>query len=107
VAGVVIPARQRVVTSRDSANHDETVFADPERFDPDRENLRKHLAFGHGPHHCVGAALARIEAQVVLEVLTSRMPSLRLIDAGAPVRYRRAVLSRGVESLPVEWDERS
>ena len=62
VAGAVIPAGQRVVTSRDSANHDEMVFPNPEWFDPDRGNLRKHLAFGHGPRHCVGAALARLGA---------------------------------------------
>jgi cytochrome P450 len=95
VAGVEIPAGRRVLTLRDSANHDETVFPDPERFDIDRPNVRSHLAFGHGVHHCVGAALARAETVAAVTVLAARLPSLRLLP-GAPLRYRRAVLSRGL-----------
>jgi cytochrome P450 len=63
-----------------SANHDGEVFADAESIDLHRDNARNHLSFGHGIHFCLGASLARLEAQVVLEELTRRLPGLRLVE---------------------------
>jgi cytochrome P450 len=69
----------RVLLILGSANHDETVFEEPEAIDLHRPNARNHLAFGFGIHFCLGAPLARLEGQVVLEELTSRFPDMRLV----------------------------
>lgn len=74
------------------------MFADPGRFDVARANARRHLAFAAGAHHCLGAALARLEGEVVVRALMDRFPSLSL--AGAP-RRRPTFLLRGLEHLPV------
>jgi cytochrome P450 len=63
-----------------SANRDETVFDDPDRFSIDRGNGRRHLSFGDGPHVCPGAALARLEARIAIEVLVQRVERLELDD---------------------------
>jgi cytochrome P450 len=63
-----------------SANHDEAVFEEPEAIDLHRPNARNHLAFGLGIHFCLGAPLARLEAQVVLEELSARFPGMRIVE---------------------------
>jgi len=78
VAGTDLPEGANVLLVLGSANRDEDVFADGERLDVRRENAGDHLSFGHGIHYCLGAALARLEARVVLEELTSRFPDARL-----------------------------
>ncbi|MFC5746521.1 cytochrome P450 [Actinomadura rugatobispora] len=103
--GTVIPAGVQVLLHADSAGHDETVFPDPERFDVRRPNAREHMVFGYGVHHCVGAALSRLKMEIAFERLTTRLPTLRLAPGAAPA-YRRSMVGRGLESLPVEWDER-
>lgn len=85
-----------------SANRDERVFADPDRFDIDRENLDKHLAFGRGVHFCVGSPLARMEGVVSLEVALERLTNLRL--GSEPASYRANPLTRALESLQITWD---
>lgn len=84
VDGVTIPAGARVVLLFDAANRDPGVFADPERFDPDRPDAHRHLSFGHGIHHCMGASLARMEFRTVLDEL-ARGPVFRL--EGEPGTY--------------------
>jgi hypothetical protein len=77
-----------------SANRDPAVFEDPERFDIRRPNAREHRSFGHGAHFCLGAPLARLEARVVLEEFTSRLPALRLAD-NQTLRFSPNVSFRG------------
>ncbi|RJL20538.1 cytochrome P450 [Bailinhaonella thermotolerans] len=100
--GVTIPAGSLVLLSTDSAAHDETVFPDPERFDIRRPNADAHMTFGYGIHFCVGAALGRLQLRTALEVLTRRLPGLRLTP-GQHIEYRRSIVGRGLPSLQVEW----
>ncbi|KUL40102.1 cytochrome P450 [Actinoplanes awajinensis] len=80
-----------------AANRDPARYPDPHRFDPDRPNIQP-VSFGGGAHYCLGAPLARLEAQIALPLLLTRLPGLAL--AGAPVRRDRLVL-RGYASLPI------
>jgi cytochrome P450 family 130 len=77
--GRTIPAGSRVLMVWSAANLDEREFPDPERFDIDRRAPR-HLALGHGPHYCLGAALARLEARLAWEELLLRMPAYELVE---------------------------
>jgi cytochrome P450 len=86
-----------------SANHDEEVFSDPETFDIDRPNAPKHVGFGMGVHLCIGAPLARLEAQVAVAVLAKRVPSLRLVD-NQDERWVPHVTLPRLASLELEWD---
>jgi cytochrome P450 len=97
--GHTIEPDQLVVCWLGSANHDEEVFADPERFDIAREDNR-HLAFGFGPHYCLGANLARLEAQVVLRTLLSRTRSFERTDDDL-LPLHPSIVFRGVTKLPV------
>jgi hypothetical protein len=78
------------------------VFNHPDELDLAR-TYNPHLAFGHGVHHCLGAPLARMELQVALAALTSRLPDLRLAVPPAEIPWRSDRLVRGVRALPVTW----
>ena len=107
LAGVAIPKGSFVLLRYASANRDERVFRDPDRFDVRRENAGEHLAFGLGIHLCLGAPLARLEMQVAFRTLVGRLEGWQLA-AGAPApRYRPNVLLRGLEALPLEFRPRS
>jgi cytochrome P450 len=82
-----------------SANRDEKVFDDPERFDPLRERS-PHIAFGFGPHYCLGANLARLEARVALEALLSRTSRIERATSG-DLPIHPSPVFRGVTELPV------
>jgi cytochrome P450 len=84
-----------------AANRDPEVFPDPDRLDVTRERL-KPLSFGGGIHFCIGAQLARIEAEVVFSTLLRRMPDMRLADSGPP-QWRDSFTLRGLTTLPVTW----
>ncbi|TQC44594.1 cytochrome P450 [Rhodococcus sp. WS4] len=103
IAGQNVPAGARIFLLQDAANHDETVFENPDEYIVDRSNAAENVGFGVGIHHCLGAPLARMELKVVLGVLTTILPSLRLAD-GSPRTYRVSVVQRAMDSLPVEWD---
>ncbi|MFG2142410.1 cytochrome P450 [Streptomyces sp. NPDC048650] len=102
VGDTLIRAGDAVFTSVAAANLDPEVFPDPDRLDFTRER-NPHLGFGHGIHYCMGAPLARLEIQVVLQVLTRRLPSLRLAVPAADVRWQPGLLLRVPERLPVTW----
>lgn len=103
IAGVSIPEGAQLLLLLGSANRDEAVFGDPDAFDTHRANATSHLSFGHGIHFCLGAALARLEAQVTLALLNARLPSLRLAT-GRQLHFVPNVAFRGPVELEVEWD---
>lgn len=83
------------------ANRDPAVFTDPHRFDIHRDNARRHLAFGFGVHHCLGAALARMEAEVAWRHLLARFPDTEAWRlAGVPVPNPGRMI-HGLRALPV------
>ncbi len=95
-----VPRRAFVLAALGSANRDESQFTDPETLDITRAPNR-HLAFGMGAHFCVGAPLARLEGQIALTTLFRRFPDLRLETTPESLRWRRGLLLRGLEELPV------
>jgi cytochrome P450 len=101
VAGHTIPRGTPIALLLAAANRDEAHVADGDRFDIGRADIH-HLGFAAGPHHCLGAALARIEGEIVLRSLFSRFPALRLAE-GQNVRYRDTMVMRGLEAFPVEF----
>ncbi len=103
IAGVNIPAGERVVLLFASANRDESVFADPDEFVPDRPDPG-HLAFGGGgPHTCLGAPLARLELTVLLEELLGRFDRPRLKVPRAHLEGLASSTLAGYRSVPVAW----
>jgi cytochrome P450 len=85
-----------------SANRDPGRFDDPDRLDLERQDV-KHLAFGRGRHYCLGAPLARVEAEIALTTLLRRLPGLRLDMPLEELRWRPVPLFRSLASLAVAW----
>jgi cytochrome P450 PksS len=104
LGGVTIPRGDMVYVVLASANRDERQFPNPDALDITREP-NKHLAFGLGAHFCLGASLARLEGQLAINTLLRRLPNLRLTIAPSQVRWRRGLLLRGLEALPVAFRE--
>jgi cytochrome P450 len=102
LAGQTIKAGEKVVMWYISANRDEAVFPDAERFDVGRENARRHLGFGHGIHRCVGAKLAEAQIATLIEEIVSR--KLRIIPEGAPTRLASPFL-HGFTAMPVRLEQ--
>jgi cytochrome P450 len=102
MAGAQISAGDLVRVSITAANRDPAVFADPDRFDLSRVNVRRHVAFAHGAHVCLGIHLARLETRAALTRLLARFPSLRL-DPERPATVRGLVF-RKPGDLHVVWD---
>jgi cytochrome P450 len=100
LAGVDIPAGQVVVVGLSSANRDGTRFGSPDAFDLDRD-ASGHVAFGHGIHYCLGAPLARLEAEIAFGGLLDRFPDMTLAVPSSDLRWRSSTLIRGLETLPV------
>jgi cytochrome P450 len=106
LAGVHIPAGSIVMALVGAANRDARVFDDPDRFDPQRANVRRNIAFGHGEHFCPGASLARAEARISFERLLARLDDIRLADPSALV-YAPTFIIRGLERLPLRFRRRA
>ncbi|MFS0899951.1 cytochrome P450 [Mycolicibacterium litorale] len=97
VNGVTVPKGDSMLLLLAAAHRDPDAFERPDAFDPDRAHIR-HLGFGKGPHFCLGAPLARLEAAVALSAVTTRFPQARL--AAEPV-YKPNLTLRGMETLSV------
>ncbi len=99
LGGQPIRSGEKVVVSFTSANRDESVFAGPDRFDI-RRQPNPHLVFGHGPHFCLGAHLARVQMRALFAEVLARTSTL---NYAGPLAYLRSNFQRGVKSLPVAW----
>ncbi len=100
LGGVSFPRGTALCAIIGSANHDETHFVDPERFDIQRQPNR-HIAFGFGPHFCLGAPLARLEAKVAFRALLQRFTHFELAVPRAELTWRRSQSVRGLTALPL------
>ncbi len=96
--GRTLPAGEQVLLLYGSANHDENAFANPDTLDLGRD-ARSHFAFGHGIHHCLGNAVARLEVRVALEVLLEAIPDWEVDEAS--VVLNQLVPTRGVAHAPI------
>ncbi|HEY8514776.1 MAG TPA: cytochrome P450 [Candidatus Binatia bacterium] len=101
IRGQKIAAGEGVLMLYQSANRDEEVFADPDRFDITR-NPNPHLAFGIGPHFCLGANLARLELKVMVRELISRLPDIQPAPGTTPKRAASTLVA-GIEHFPVVY----
>ncbi|ANW62411.1 cytochrome [Mycobacterium sp. djl-10] len=97
INGVTVPRGDTAILLIAAAQRDPASFVDPDVFDPDRA-VTRHLAFGHGPHFCLGAPLARLEAQLALTMVTSRFPDARL---DGPAEYKPNLTLRGLAAQAV------
>lgn len=102
VGGTVIRAGEGIVVAQDAANWDPATFENPGVLDIHRE-ARHHMAFGHGVHQCIGAAVARVELQVAYARLFARLPDLRLAVPLEEIRFKHESSVYGVAALPVAW----
>ncbi|MEU3416299.1 MULTISPECIES: cytochrome P450 [unclassified Streptomyces] len=103
VGDVTIRAGEGILALNNAANHDESVFPDPDTLDIRRAEARSHLAFGYGVHQCIGANLARVELEAVYGTLLRRVPGLRLDADVAELRFKDDAMVYGVYELPVTW----
>lgn len=101
LGGVRIPAGAHVWVVYGSGNHDERVYAASDVLDPDRPGVRSHLAFGYGPHFCIGAPLARAVARIAFEVLLERTTEFGLEDPAFVPRYDPSYVMHGMQALPL------
>jgi pimeloyl-[acyl-carrier protein] synthase len=101
LGGQKIKAGQAAVLVLGAANHDPAQFPNPDRLDLARPEARHHVAFGMGPHYCIGAPLARLEGKVVWQTLLRRFPGLHL--EGPVPEYRENFNLRGLKALPVAF----
>ena len=100
IGGVHIGPGEVVLVSLSGANRDPSRYADPEELDVGRDSTG-HLAFGHGIHYCLGAPLARLEAEIAFGALIERFGSITLAVPPSELRWRPSSLIHGLESLPV------
>jgi cytochrome P450 len=105
VSGTKIPAGTLVPMMWGGAGHDPDVFPEPQKFDIHRENVKKHIAFGHGPHVCVGMPLARAVSRISFEVLLERLDNIRFADGFTPTRAAQFPFS-AYEGLEIAFDKK-
>ena len=105
IQGVTIPRGEMTLGVIGSANRDDTIFPKADELDINREP-NKHLSFGQGIHFCVGAPLARLEAQIAINTLLLKMPDLHLSVSSDSLCWRPSMFLRGLEKLPVSFRAR-
>ena len=101
IGGLPLPAGSRVMLLWSAANRDEDVFEDAPSVNLQREALKKHMAFGYGIHHCIGAPLARAEARIAIETLLQKTRSVR-VAPGNDFAYIPSLLVRSLRQLYIE-----
>jgi len=102
IAGVPIPKGAKILLVMGAANRDPSVFPDPDTVDITRPNARAHLSFGYGIHHCIGNLLGRLQARIVVEEITQRLPRLRLVP-DAHIEFGDNLSFRVPNAVPVLW----
>jgi cytochrome P450 len=101
IGGVTLSAGQHFTAILGAANRDPDQFLDPDRLDVGRAENRQ-LSFGYGIHFCLGAPLAKLEAEIVLSAVTRRLPQLQLAaGAESALEWQPSIVFRGLKSLPV------
>lgn len=105
VGGIPVPAGSHLMLAYVAGNRDEALFPDADTPDPTRTNAMKHLAFGHGEHYCIGAALARAEGRIALETLLGRLDDIRLAE-GPELAYEPSYVLHGLRQLPITFARR-
>ncbi|MGW8702352.1 cytochrome P450 [Streptomyces eurythermus] len=103
LGGVLIRAGEPVLAALASANRDPAVFSSPDDLVIDRAAC-PHIGFGHGPHYCIGAALARLELRVALETVLRRLPGMRLAVPEKDLRWKTGGVINGLHALPVAFE---
>jgi cytochrome P450 len=103
LGGVTVRAGEPVVVALHSANRDASVYTNPDELDLGRHES-SHIGFGHGAHHCLGAPLARMELQVALRTLLTRLPGLRFAESEKDIEWKAGVATRGPARMPIAWD---
>ena len=101
IGGIAMPKGQSVICLLGAANRDPAVYADPDKLDIKRADIRP-LSFGGGIHYCLGAQLARIEGEIAIATLLRRLPKLRIDDLDHP-DWRQTFVLRGLNKLPASW----
>jgi cytochrome P450 len=102
VAGQLIRSGDAVLPAINSANRDDSVFADADAYDPTR-SPNPHIAFGYGIHHCIGSQLGRAELEIALGSIVTRLPELRLTVPEPELVWNEGVAFRRPNELPVTW----
>jgi hypothetical protein len=103
--GTHVKQGQSIVLMIVGANRDPKIFSDPDSFDIHRENAKRNLAFGYGAHHCLGASLARLEAEAVWKNLLLRFPDVANWKVNGEVIAKKGRVIRGLESLPMSFGQ--
>jgi cytochrome P450 len=101
LGGRLLPNRAHLLVLYASGNDDETVFECPQRFDLNRSNLGKHVAFGVGVHRCIGASLSRMEIKVAAQELMRRIEGIKLAVPAEEIEYLPTVATRTIRKLPL------
>lgn len=106
VNSTTLPEGAHLLLVYGSGNDDETVFPDPREFNADRSNIGRHVAFGGGPHRCIGLALARMEIKVAAREIARQMKDIKLAIPEGEITYVPTVATRTIESLPITFSKR-
>ncbi len=103
LGGVDLPAGTRIFLNFAAANREPGLFEDPDTFDIHRPDANRHISFGKGIHFCLGSGLARTEARIALELLSQRLPTVRLVEDQV-LEFFPNITFRGPEALHVAWE---